>query len=682
MARKKKRSRTADSQEFLDSRLFRLGTRLALALGVVVVFLTLAQCTIKKPESPQWTTVLTVPLINRTYPMDEIVQRIGDDGVQIEGDSNVTYTITEEVDTIRLDEAELSIADIDTTTSRSLGIIDIDAPSLAPVTIGFDQIASLPLGIVPPSSFTVVNDMAAITSFSTATIAGGRMYVVVDNNLGVDLDTVRVDLYDMAVPSSPALVGSEAFPSGIADGVTDSVLFILDGQTISNTLRISSTCHTPGGTVLTTADKDITTAVSFDGQLGLNSATDAEVPSLSLSDTTKVQLGADGTTVEIHHAAIQSGSLQIILTNNTPLAATVTCELPDLVSGGQPLQVQRLVQAVGTQVAILDISSYELVPSDLSAPQEVDLIFSAVTAGGRVDINQNQAFGVSTTLSSVSFASVTGIFSPKQVDVGSTQQDIDVPSGFDGFELATVVLTVRIENAVQLPGTLDVQLTGDNGRVLIINGPVAAGTADSSVTSFIINDSASSFLSPIPSQVTVTGTAQFADGVSTGTLQVGDFVHATLSFYAPLEMVVTGSTIETDIQDEQIDVDNIDLVTEHVERATFVYQITNSLPLGVTANVYLSRTSDVSPAGYDLDISDLSVGAAPHLGGVSIGSSEIVDTVVLTDEDVQILNTDSLYILTQLVLEDSGGQVVKLTPDNAITIMGRVEVEYLFDGSF
>ena len=49
-----------------DSFLIKYFLRLVVALTVIMVFLTLVQCSIKKPESPEWTTNFVLPVINQT----------------------------------------------------------------------------------------------------------------------------------------------------------------------------------------------------------------------------------------------------------------------------------------------------------------------------------------------------------------------------------------------------------------------------------------------------------------------------------------------------------------------------------------------------------------------------------------------------------------------------------------
>ena len=681
MARKKRNTKPDRSDDFLDSISFRLGTKLLIGTTVVVMFLTLAQCTIKKPESPEWITTLTVPLINRTYPMSELVWRMDQEGIEIVGDS-IIFSITEEIDTIRLDQSELSVQSIDTSVSQYFGAIDIDPPTISPVTIAYSDISSLVVGVLPPVSFSVDNDMPPISNFSTAYISNGEMYVVVSNNLGVDLDTIDITLYDIADPFVPLLITSQSFLSGISNGSTDSILIDLDDKTISNSLRITVSCYTPGGVILSADDKSISTAVNFAGPLVVWSATNADAPAISLSDTTRIQLGEDGETDIIQNTTLTNGNLQLTIINNTQVTGTLSITLPDLVDNSLPLSVQQILAPSDSQTVNLDLSTYELTPSDLTAPQELEAIVSVLTVADRVDINQNQFFSISVSLNGLTFDEVTGVFAATRATIEPTTQDLDVPQGFEGFELSTAVLTLSIENGVQLPGSLNIHLVGSNGQEFDVAGLIAAGTSDSSITSFIVNDQAAAFLTPVPEQIDITGTAVFGDGQTVSTITTNDFLHATVNIVAPLEMVITGSTIETDVEEEDIDIDDIDIITDHVEQISFIYTVSNSLPLGITANIYLSQTPNVSAIANDLDISGLSILSAPFSNGLSTGFTSNADTALLLNDDIQVLNTDSLYILTEFVLEDTNGEAVRLIPDNSITITGRLEVQYHFDGNF
>ncbi|MHC4529517.1 MAG: hypothetical protein ACYS29_16705, partial [Planctomycetota bacterium] len=63
-------------------------------------------------------------------------------------------------------------------------------------------------------------------------------------------------------------------------------------------------------------------------------------------------------------------------------------------------------------------------------------------------------------------------------------------------------------------------------------------------------------------------------------------------------------------------------------------------------------------------------------------SSTGYQAVILDSLDLQVLKNDTLFIGTELSLEDSNGQPVKLTNNDFITVTSRIEVEYIFDGDF
>ena len=48
--------------------------------------------------------------------------------------------------------------------------------------------------------------------------------------------------------------------------------------------------------------------------------------------------------------------------------------------------------------------------------------------------------------------------------------------------------------------------------------------------------------------------------------------------------------------------------------------------------------------------------------------------------DIRILENDTLFIGQEVVLTSSGGQSVKLTGSDYITVQGSLEIEYKIDG--
>ena len=681
MSRKRTRGRSGSPDQFLESRLFKFGTKLVIGLAVVVVFLTLTQCTVKKPESPTWTTQLTVPLVNRTYEMPEIIDKIDQEDILIGADSAVVFSLSRDIDTVSLEGDELTTDNMSYSVSEQLGEITIDAPVSDSVAVALADIGSLATyvpGAVPPLTFDVTNALQPIDNFSTATIANGRLWAVITNNLGFDLSAVTVQLYDAG---NSRVVGSQGFVGGIADGVTDSVAFDLDGETISNQLEAWLSSATTGGTVLSAANKEITTAIRFDNSLTVSSAT-AEIPALSRNFSQQVGLGE---TDPVYAAHLTTGALSLEVANSTNLPANLAISFPDLVNSGTPLSVVRSIGANSNTTVNVDLSGYDLEPTDSTVPQNININVSATVAGtgsGQMaTVNATDEFSVDASITNLNFNSVRGLFSAVETTFDPRTEEINLENGFDQLELVNAVLTLTIHNGVNLPGSLDVLLEGDNGKTMHVIGNVVAGSADSAVLSLIIDSTVASFFTPIPSSIDISGSAIFGDGLTVGTITSDDFVYAEINVLAPLEVRINNAVIDTDIESEGIDLADI---VDHVIEARFVYDIVNHLPIGAQFELYMSGDSATALSNPQLLIDDISVPAAPVLAGVVTDTiSSGYQQIVLTTTDLDVFANDSLYIGTRLLLQDTPpGETARLTIEDYIHITGRIEVEYNFDGEF
>ena len=691
---KRRRTRAVDEEEgFLDTLLFRYGTKLALGVLIVVVFLTLVQCTVKTPEAPEWNTTLTVPVINRTYPMEELIRRIDQDGVGIDADSTVIYSITYDVDTVRIDNDNLTVDDISYTTSDSLGPVDIDPPVIAPVSTSISSIIPLATGgVVPEADFSVQHAMPTISNFTTADISSGQMNVIVGNYLGVDLSTVDLEVYDLVNNTS---VTTQSIPGGLLDGTTDTVVVPLAGQTLSNSLEVRVSCHNQADTILSTANKEIVTSVEFPGGLTVSSA-HAEVPSLSPVSFSEQQTldYAGGSSEIVYRGSLSGGNLNLSISNNTPLDATLNITIPDIVTpGGTPLSVNQPVSAMAQTNLAIDLTGYEVLPVDSTIPQQVSLnaVATIPGSGGQlVDVSQSDNFSLTAALSGLSFDEVTGVFETRNASFDPFVENVDIPYGFEGVQLVSTILTVDIVNDVNLPGQFDVVLSDGAGRTLPVSGQIAPGTVDSPVvTTIVVVDSG--FLSPVPDSIIFSGAATFGDGVTQGTITSDDFVFAHVTLTAPMEMILSETTFDSDIESESINQDDIDLITDHVTEARFVYTITNHLPVGVRLKVLLGADTTTLTAGDNTVIPQLTLGedgdmevlAAPTIAGIVPPDSVTVTgyrTIYLDSTDIQILKNDPLFIGHEVTLLSSDGLPVKLTNNDYITVTGRIEVQYHFDG--
>ncbi len=662
------------------------GTKLLLGVIIALVFLTLAQCTIKAPESPTWTTHAVVPVVNRTYPMGELLRKMDQEGLGIDDSGRVIFSLTEELDTVSLDEDALATADLSFLAGERLGPVDLEIPALAPVTVRFAQLGGLGLPfigdsvLVEDTTFTIATALPPIASFRTATLARGRLDVTIDNELDLTLDNISLDLVETA---TGAIIGSGASPDPLPSGAQAQVAIPLDGATIASDMTLVAGYHTLSDTVRAASGRYLRTGFAFGDTLQAVSAT-ARIPALARADSTEAPLAE---TDRLDSAYLASGVLNLTVHNATNLEATVTVSAPDFSYYGQPLAVVAPVAARSQAEVTVDLSGYALQPAVTATPQHIRVIAGAAMPGSGdalVAVDQTDSFTVAARISDVTFHSVTGVFQSVRANFDGLSQDLDIPTGLEQVELTCAVLTLTIDNGIDLPGAVNVSLTGDNGAQTTFVSDIAPRGLSTAATTTVVNDSAADFLYPLPTRLDVSGSISFGNGAYYGTITRSDFVVGRVSLYAPLEMVVHPTVVETDITGESIDQTDIDLITDHFLSGRFVYRLTSRLPIGAHVNVFLGGDSASLFSAPQLRFDSLGLAAAPvGPGGIAIDTIQSAEQEILLDSvDIRILKNPVLYAGHQIMLAGSDGQTVTFTADDYLSITGRLEIDYLFDGDF
>ncbi len=649
------------------------------AVMLITVFLSLIQCSIKSPESPSWDTNLTVPLIQRTYTMTELVEKIDGDYLRVDSNGAVLFEISETLDTVRVDAAEFQTSNISQSVNQTLGNVTVVPPALSPVVVPVADIGPLAVvlpGNVPAMDFVVAADIPSSTSYTSMTIGQGSAWLIIENNLGIDLSTVTVDLNDNGASQ---LIGTFNFPSGIASAARDSVAVNLNGRTLSNQLGMLADCHTSGGSVLSAADKGITTEFRFDNSLTVSSAT-TTVPSLSRSVTSTASLNEPQV---IQQAELSGGNLSVSITNGTNLAATIQITIPDLKQGGNALVVTQNVAPQSTNNQTINLANAVLEIADQTAPQQLPIDLQVTSAGSGsnlINVNANDGFSCDVELSNLSFATVTGTLDITTV-IDPTSIDVDIPQGFENGSLAEAVLLLSITNRFGVAGDYSLQLNANNGKQLTFSGTIAAANGQTAVTSTSVDSSVANFLSPLPTNITITGTANFGDGSTIGTISSGDFVVGVARFSAPLALTLGPTLIDFDV--ERAESDGLADASADIQQAEIVYTVNNHLPVGATLEIHLGADSASLLNNPDVNIDGITLAPGTLTGGIVTAASTTGELRITLDRsEIDVLKNNPLYILPVLTLPGTSGQVVRFTGSDYVTLIARAEITYRFDGSF
>ena len=103
---------------------------------------------------------------------------------------------------------------------------------------------------------------------------------------------------------------------------------------------------------------------------------------------------------------LPSGVVELDISNNTALDATLQITLPDINSGGSPLVISRAVSGSSNTVVTIDLDGYDLAPIDSTVPQAIAVNVVATVPGSGdnlVSVNSSDNFSVTAGLSNLAF---------------------------------------------------------------------------------------------------------------------------------------------------------------------------------------------------------------------------------------------------------------------------------------
>lgn len=634
-----------------------------IAITISIPVLIIAGCSIEKPQSPTWDTEFVVPLISHNYDMLELVDRIAEDNLSYDSSGNISFHVEQDIDTVAVN-AGLTVDDLTDQFSEALGLIEISAPDPVSHQIMLEDYIPLILGDVAEFSISASSSLPAISDIESVTIESGSLIVTATNDFGIPLDTANITIRDEI---SSQVLGVVTFENGLKIGETKSESIDLSGKTVHSGLSYDAQLHSPGGTLLTVADNQVSISVRFSNTITVSSAT-AKIPAQHKSYSQEISFSNENV---ITAAEVKSGEVQLGVTNNTNLTADIEITIDQFTHVGTPLSIPANLLPNQTTVISADLSGYDFVPIAEKDEPTVNLVTDVDLPGSGVVtayVSSDDNFQVDVNVSNVAFKSVSGIIEPTLIEIDPVVEAVDIPNGFDGFSFSAAVMEINIESAVNLPSEVEIHLEGDAGQHLDVTGTVLPGTVDNPSTNTIIVNNLSSFLDPLPHEITVSGNATVGDGTTEGSVTENDYVYGSVRIVSPLEMRISETEFQTDINEADLS----DLSSEDVDRLNegkALVHISNHLPLGATVTMHLAGDSTVLWSNPELTIGPLSVESgvvgATGLVTAAVGSDA---TVTLTHEDLKILDNPTLYVGEEITFPGTNGETVRIISSDFIDI--------------
>lgn len=669
MGRKKKRERSS-----LTKRLLYLASHLTCAVIVIVLFLTLVQCTIKKPEAPTWDTSLVIPLANKTWLMSELIEKLDQDNLLIDSSGNPIFLYETSLDTITID-ASFTIPNVSQAMAESLGIINLGPIANTNFVLSLtDRFPSLPPGVFPDTSFGIVQTFPPLGDFSTATIASGSAILTMNNDFGLTLDTIIIIITDDVYNRQ---IASYSIPGGLTDGSSSVDTIDLSGQTISNQLSTQIHCHALEQLSFTLSGKSMATSFGIPDGLSVSSAT-AVIPEIIKSFSDVVEISSIH---KLQTATLVSGDLLLNIVNSTNLSSTLTITMSDIKNGSDPLVISQPVNPTSSVQYVYSLTGYTLEPADQVMPQSLSIGVQALidsSGPAMVTVNAGDNISVTASIRNIELGTVQGVIGATTATFDSIQQTIDVPTGFGEIQLPSTVLTIEVKNAVNIPGNFDVTITGNQGQSKIISGVISPGTQGSPVTTLIVDSNLASFMNPIPETITITGSATFGDGVTSGSIAPNDFLVTSITLSSPLEMIIDSTTFDGEWVSTTIDQKDITKITDNLKLATIFMTVVNHLPLTVNAEIVMGGDSATLYSNPEVTLGPIIVESGTLNPDGTVSAAVISQSVLQLDSiEIHVLENDTLWIGEVITLSTTtGGTAVRLSATDSLSINAYIESDF------
>ena len=373
------------------------------------------------PVLPSWDVNLTLPLVNRSYSLSEIIRK--DSSILRAGvGGEIMYSLSEPLQPTSVGDL-LSLSLRDTSQSVKFGAFSVTSPDLVvPMDIPW-----LPQGAtvqVPDTTFPIEDLHDTITSFERVTFARGTINLTVRNNLPVPIEAVTPVVL---LNEQNEVVATFTFnPPTIAPNSSRTASDDLSDKTLDNVVHLTGIIfHTPGSAVpvqLPMGSQLVATLST--SNLRARQAILANIPSQRLTDNDSARVLLDDSTL-VKEVRIRSGGFTLSFQNHISLNLLFKyrfTELEKYLAGNYvPHEDSVYLPAQGSGQKFVDLSNQRIVSRTANPLRSLVVISSVILPVGSISpvtVNDTDKVSISMTSTSPIIAdSVVGVLKPTWVDV-------------------------------------------------------------------------------------------------------------------------------------------------------------------------------------------------------------------------------------------------------------------------
>ncbi len=666
-------------------------------------------CNVQSPKAPHWDLPVNIPLVDSTFTLQELAKNADD--ITVLQNGLIGFHYEGEFDTTQVGD-QLTLDDV----AQSYEV-DFNSLQIPTIAAAFNQFFFYQLSTEAATkdgqsstfasfSFNNIEGISFTSSELVATkINKGTARLIINNQLPVDLQNITMKLKDL----NTGQFILETFVADIPASATTDHEFDVSGKTISsNTVWVISG-ESPGSSGATVS---INKNASMDILMNLVNIhvdeIDARLPALEINQTDNLQLSMGA---GIKQAAFKKGQVSIKVTNTTPIPATLTVTLNELVSKATniPMSFTMNLAGEGTSTKNYDLSKYIAMMS-AAAPGEVQttpIQLTGVTSDATdspVKVQAGNGFEVDFSMKNIVLDHVEGWLAQHQVDLTATESTISSPEKFGGLEgihIGDGRLKITVYNTMGLPIRFEgaIEGTSESGKTATfsLNEDIQPGQDGAEVATTIPpftpqNSNILSFINLPPQKIKAFGQAWVGDGVTVGIVSSDDYVRAKYVLESAFKASWDNRTIKADTtqlsilptdyngaKDDSITTLNSD-VTKDLQKLELHAQIQNHLPIGVGIQfrfVTDLKNLDKNP---DLILGPIDLPAAPADANGIVTQPVSKESVLTIDGDnVSLFQNASdapkpLFIVTEILIYSTNGKEVQVFATDYVRVQAITKI--------
>lgn len=673
----------------MKNRKFRKGIVRTLLIQSVFIFSIIMGCNLPNPIAPSWDMDLNIPLINKTYSIQEFL----DESDEMKADSlnNVYFEFEEQLDTLTAED-QLHVEEVKEVFTQEIGNFSISSPGAENVTVEFRDIFDQADAMNGQSTVVPSFPIAPITKqlpqyerFDWIEISQGAIDISIENNLPIALGLpLTVELKNS---ETGEIITSAVYNQVIQPGMSSTEQLDLQGKRITSKMEVVISGSSPG------SDGQVI-VIDADAAFKVQAAvTDLSVASASaLVDAQRVSQ-EDHVVIEdsviISHSIVRSGSFKLHFAGDFSIETQVLLSIPGFKSpNGETYIDSVIVPPNGSSELFVNLTGYSF-SSDGDDFGSQTLKFSWIIKtlhdpNVPIEFYSTDKLTASITLSELYFSEITGRFASKWIDVPDQTFAIDLVDNLDSLAFQNAILQLTLFSQIELPVTTDLHITGENNNgdqvEVVIQEILSGGPNGDVVPNDIYLDRTNSnileLINLIPSKIHVTGRVLVGDPMQSGTLRETDAVNGNVIFNAPLAFMLPAQNYDSDVSDLEIDQDIKDELDSKLNHGSIAVHINSHLPIGAGLAMYFAESDSNLYDNPDLTIGPISFesGEIDESTGLVLAPTTSTVNIELSEEETNYFTREQVYSGVRLIFPGTEGNVVRLLATDYVDIKANIQV--------